>query len=334
MCYPCPWTILLPFSPDRTNDATLASRIRRLRNGGQTDRYVHAEFGINSRLDELQAAVLRARLPFLPSWIARRRALAGQYRRELAPAPVTVPPERDAGHAYHLFPVWSTSREALRQHLFERGIETLIHYPVPLPKQAAFASERPAACPVADRICADVLSLPLHPALEDASVSRVASAVRTFVTPSRHGTSRLMTQLASLVLLGYLPGALVFRLPLADRPRRASLPADERVFWGDRAECLRVLGSRPRARALRYLHVRARSLVRRERVWRVCARRPESAAAWSGSGSFALAGAGACRTRRDRAMAVLPVVGIPHGWQGSRHLHERGDTDRAGAAVS
>ena len=166
-----------------TNDATLASRIRRLRNGGQTDRYVHAEFGINSRLDELQAAVLRARLPFLPSWIARRRALAGQYRRELAPAPVTVPPERDAGHAYHLFPVWSTSREALRQHLFERGIETLIHYPVPLPKQAAFASERPAACPVADRICADVLSLPLHPALEDASVSRVASAVRTFVTP-------------------------------------------------------------------------------------------------------------------------------------------------------
>ena len=166
-----------------TNDAALASRITRLRNGGQTARYVHAELGINSRLDELQAAVLRARLPFLPSWSARRRALAGQYRRELAPAPITVPPERDPGHVYHLFPVRSTSREALRQHLVERGVDTLIHYPVPLPKQAAFASERPAACPVADHVCSEVLSLPLHPALEDASVSRVASAVRTFATP-------------------------------------------------------------------------------------------------------------------------------------------------------
>ena len=166
-----------------TNDAALASRITRLRNGGQTARYVHAELGINSRLDELQAAVLRARLPFLPSWIARRRALAGQYRRELAPAPITVPPERDPGHVYHLFPVRSTSREALRQHLVERGVDTLIHYPVPLPKQAAFASERPAACPVAAHVCSEVLSLPLHPALEDASVSRVASAVRTFATP-------------------------------------------------------------------------------------------------------------------------------------------------------
>src|SRR6185436_19741651 len=76
-----------------TNDASLADRIRRLRNGGQIDRYHHAEFGVNSRLDELQAAILRARLSFLPRWTARRRALAGAYRRALAGASIVVPPE-------------------------------------------------------------------------------------------------------------------------------------------------------------------------------------------------------------------------------------------------
>lgn len=161
------------------NDRALADRARRLRNGGQTNRYEHAEFGVNSRLDEMQAAILRARLPFLQEWTDRRRALARQYRSQLeGVAAVAVPPELDAGHVYHLFPVLSDRREQVREALTQGGIDTLVHYPVPIPRQPALASESPAACPVADRVCAQVFSLPLYPTLADGDVSRVADALR------------------------------------------------------------------------------------------------------------------------------------------------------------
>jgi dTDP-3-amino-3,4,6-trideoxy-alpha-D-glucose transaminase len=160
-----------------TGVAALAERLRRLRNGGQTDRYHHAEPGINSRLDEIQAAVLSARLTFLPAWTARRRALASVYRRELAGAGVGVPPEFDAGHVYHLFPVLASDRDGLRSRLTGAGIETLIHYPVPIPRQLALAAEMPAECPVADRVCAQVLSLPLYPSMPEADAIEVAKAV-------------------------------------------------------------------------------------------------------------------------------------------------------------
>jgi dTDP-4-amino-4,6-dideoxygalactose transaminase len=163
-----------------TNDAALAARLRRLRNGGQTDRYHHAEFGVNSRLDEIQAAILRARLAWLPRWTDERRALAGEYRRRLAGAPVTVPAEHDPGHVYHLFPILSRDRAALQAHLKARGVETLIHYPVPIPRQPAVASERPSDCPVADRVCDEVLSLPLHPGLTRQAVEEVAAALQAF----------------------------------------------------------------------------------------------------------------------------------------------------------
>ena len=163
-----------------TADADLAARLRRLRNGGQTDRYHHGEFGINSRLDEMQAAVLRARLPWLPSWTADRRTLAAEYRRRLAGAPVTVPPERDPGHVYHLFPILSPHRAALQAHMKARGIETLIHYPVPIPRQPALAPERPAQCPIADRVCNEVLSVPLHPGMTLGAVEEVAAALQAF----------------------------------------------------------------------------------------------------------------------------------------------------------
>jgi dTDP-4-amino-4,6-dideoxygalactose transaminase len=160
-----------------TSDPSLAARLSRLRNGGQTDRYHHSEPGLNSRLDEIQAAILSARLTFLPRWTAARRALAAIYRRELAGAGIMVPPECDDGHVYHLFPVRSSSRDALKAALGRAGIETLIHYPVPIPRQPALASESPAACPIADRLCAEVLSLPLHPAMSEALVIEVARAV-------------------------------------------------------------------------------------------------------------------------------------------------------------
>lgn len=163
-----------------TNDAALADRIRRLRNGGQRTRYHHDEFGINSRLDEMQAAILRERLTLLPGWTSTRRALGARYRAALANAPIDVPPQFDAGHVYHLFPVRSAAREALRAHLATEGIETLIHYPVPIPRQPALASTQPAMCPVADRVCDELFSLPLYPTLGEGAVDRVAAAIHAF----------------------------------------------------------------------------------------------------------------------------------------------------------
>jgi dTDP-4-amino-4,6-dideoxygalactose transaminase len=126
----------------------------------------------------MQAAILRARLTFLPEWTARRRALGKRYRAALAGTQVEVPPECDAGHVYHLFPVLSNRRDEIRAHLEGRGIGTLIHYPVPVTRQAAFANLVPTPCPVADRVCRDVFSLPLHPQLSDADADEVADALR------------------------------------------------------------------------------------------------------------------------------------------------------------
>ena len=159
-------------------DDGLAARARRLRNGGQADHYRHIEFGVNSRLDELQAAVLRARLAFLPRWTERRRALAAEYRKALRNVDVvSVPPEQDAGHVYHLFPVLSADRTATQTALRAAAIETLVHYPIPIPRQQALVSERPIDCPVADRVCEQVFSLPLYPAMPDAAVAQVAAAL-------------------------------------------------------------------------------------------------------------------------------------------------------------
>ena len=160
-----------------TSDPDIAARLRRLRNGGQTDKYRHAEYGVNSRLDEIQAAVLRARLAWLPRWTAERRALASAYRARLTDAPVVVPPERDPGHVYHVFPVLCRDRQALQSQLAARGVETLIHYPVPIHRQPAFAAEHSEQCPVADRVCNEVLSLPLHPGLSLQAVDEVAAAL-------------------------------------------------------------------------------------------------------------------------------------------------------------
>jgi dTDP-4-amino-4,6-dideoxygalactose transaminase len=163
-----------------TNDAALAARIKRLRNGGQTTRYRHIEAGANSRLDELQAAILHARLPYLAGWTARRRAIASAYRANIAARGICAPPEFDAGHVYHLFPVLTPHRDAVQAHLGARGIETFIHYPVPIPRQPALAATDPRPCPNADRVCAEVLSLPMYPALTDADVAEVVAGVNAF----------------------------------------------------------------------------------------------------------------------------------------------------------
>ena len=163
-----------------TRDAGLAARIRRLRNGGQTSRYHHEDAGVNSRLDELQAAILRARLPYLPAWTAKRRAIAARYRSALKTASVIIPREFDAGHVYHLFPVLSDERDRFQAHMKERGIETLIHYPVPIPRQPALSGTSPAMCAAADRICGQIVSLPMYPGLTDSQISAVSEAAAAF----------------------------------------------------------------------------------------------------------------------------------------------------------
>jgi len=155
--------------------------LRQLRNGGQRERYDHYwKGGVNSRLDELQAAILRAKLPGLRAATERRRRLAALYRRLLADSPVEVPPECDAGHVYHLFVIRSRRRDALQAHLAAAGIQTLIHYPVPIPNQDAFETSRAFRCPVADQVCGELLSLPLYPSLEEDDVAAVAAAIKDF----------------------------------------------------------------------------------------------------------------------------------------------------------
>ncbi|HVT49291.1 MAG TPA: DegT/DnrJ/EryC1/StrS family aminotransferase [Vicinamibacterales bacterium] len=172
-----------------TNDASLAERVRRLRNGGQTNRYEHVEMGVNSRLDEIQAAILSERLTELPAWTGERRALARRYRERLAGAPVVVPREADAGHVYHLFVVRSARRAELMAHLDARGIGTLIHYPISIPRQAAFQAFAGGECPAADRAAAEVCSLPLHPRLTKAEVDVIAETIATWRPATPAGSS-------------------------------------------------------------------------------------------------------------------------------------------------
>jgi dTDP-4-amino-4,6-dideoxygalactose transaminase len=154
--------------------------LKRLRNGGQTSRYHHHEFGVNTRLDEMQAAILRERLRYLPAWTAKRRSIAARYREALTNPRMHVPLQFDRGHVYHLFPVLVEAREAFQAHMTAHGVETLIHYPVAIPRQPALASTSPSMCPAADRVCSQVVSLPMYPALSDEAIAQVIEGGSTF----------------------------------------------------------------------------------------------------------------------------------------------------------
>jgi len=164
------------------SDPARAARIRRARNGGQSDRYHHAEPGLNSRLDEIQAAILRVGLRHLEAANDRRRALAALYLRELAGVEgLSLPREQPYARSnWHLFVIRHPRRDALMASLKERGVGTLIHYPVPLHLQGAFAflGGRPGDFPAAEKAAAEILSLPLYPEMSDAQALTVAAAVR------------------------------------------------------------------------------------------------------------------------------------------------------------
>ena len=168
-----------------TDDEELALRVRRLRNYGERSKDVNVEPGDNSRLDEIQAAVLRAKLPYLERWNAERRRIAARYDELLAGAAV-VCPARDEGHACHLYVVRSEARDALRAHLEAAGIGSQVHYPTPVHRQPAYRGRARVAASLetTERLAHEVLSLPCHPGIGDEQLELVAEAMTTFSRPA------------------------------------------------------------------------------------------------------------------------------------------------------
>lgn len=165
-------------------DDALAARLRKLRLHGGAKQYHHEEVGYNSRLDTLQAAVLRTKLPHLDGWNAARRARAARYDALLAGHPAICPPRTAEGneHIFHQYTVRVERRDALRQHLEAAGIGSAVYYPTPLHLQPCFAhlGGRRGQLPVTEAASASVLSLPIYPELTDAQQDAVASAIRSF----------------------------------------------------------------------------------------------------------------------------------------------------------
>jgi dTDP-3-amino-3,4,6-trideoxy-alpha-D-glucose transaminase len=164
-----------------TDDGRLAAGVKALRNGGQSSRYVHERRGINSRLDELQAAVLRAKLPHLERDNGRRREIAARYAAALEGTEVVPVRARDgAVSSMHLFVVRAPARSVIEEHLRGSGIQTLVHYPIPVHLQPAYRDhdQGEGSCPIAEAAAKHILSLPLYPTMTDEDVDYVVNALR------------------------------------------------------------------------------------------------------------------------------------------------------------
>jgi dTDP-4-amino-4,6-dideoxygalactose transaminase len=161
-----------------TDRDDVAARLRRLRHHGDAARYRHVALGYCSRLDELQAALLRVKLRHLPRWTEARRCVAARYGERLAGLPLTLPVERPgARHVYHLYTVRHPARDALAKALAGLGVGTAVHYPTPVPAQPMFGADE-RRWPEAARAAREVLSLPCFPELRDEEIEHIARAVR------------------------------------------------------------------------------------------------------------------------------------------------------------
>lgn len=168
-----------------TADPALDAALRKLRNYGEETRYHHVVPGFNSRLDEIQAAILRVKLPHVEAWNEQRRALAARYADALAGLPLQLPPQAAwAESNHHLYPIRLDRRDELQIFLRERGIQTLMHYPIAVHLQPAYANLGYGrdAFPVAELACASVLSLPLYPEMEQGIQDEIIRAVGSFFT--------------------------------------------------------------------------------------------------------------------------------------------------------
>jgi dTDP-4-amino-4,6-dideoxygalactose transaminase len=170
-----------------TNDETLVQRASRLRNYGQSQRYHHPELGMNSRLDELQAALLAERLKWLPEFTQRRRAIGAAYHAGLQHPKVKLlaPPEEELAHVYHLFVITCEHRAELQAHLQAHDVQTLIHYPIPVHYQEACKDITcdPNGLHHSEYHAQTCLSLPCHPQMSNDNISQVIKAVNSFKIP-------------------------------------------------------------------------------------------------------------------------------------------------------
>jgi dTDP-4-amino-4,6-dideoxygalactose transaminase len=165
-----------------TADDATARRLRALRHHAQTDRYVHTELGFNYRMEGLQGLVLSHKLPLLDGWTESRRKLARIYQERLAGLPLRLPQVVHNDHVFHLYVVRTADRDPLRDHLRQAGIETGLHYPIPLHAQPALASfvSDPQSFPVADRYARECLSLPLFTGMTEGQLGRVCETIGCF----------------------------------------------------------------------------------------------------------------------------------------------------------
>lgn len=164
-----------------TNDSELADTLLALRNYGSHEKYKNIYRGVNSRLDEMQAAMLLVKLNHLDEQIAHRRTIAARYLREINNPEITLPEcEKEEQHVWHLFVVRSTRRLELQAHLDACGIQTLIHYPIPPHKQQAYAVFNEKHYPISEAMHNEVLSLPMGPHLTENDVEKVIAACNSF----------------------------------------------------------------------------------------------------------------------------------------------------------
>lgn len=169
-----------------TNDEELAKRVRALRAHGGRVKYHHEELGVNSRLDEVQAAILRVKLPHLEDWIARRRAVAARYDEALGKLGVTTPARVDqTRNVYHQYTIRVRDRERISRSLAENGVQSMVYYPVPLHMQEVHRGLGYAqgAFPHSELAAQEVLSLPVYPELRPEVQDRVIEAVRSALEP-------------------------------------------------------------------------------------------------------------------------------------------------------
>jgi len=162
-----------------TSDKVLADTVAALGNYGSRQKYIHEMQGLNSRLDEIQAAVLRVKLKYLDRDNTRRQAIANRYLKEIKNSKIILPHVVNE-HVWHLFVVRCNQRDALQQHLTNKGIQTIIHYPIPPHKQGAYIEWNQTSFPITEQIHNEVLSLPISPVIENIEVDAVISAINEF----------------------------------------------------------------------------------------------------------------------------------------------------------
>lgn len=165
-----------------TNDSALFEKIKALANYGSDRKYHHIYKGVNSRLDELQAAVLDVKLPYLDADNARRREIASCYRTHIVNPAVTLPQTYDEeAHVWHVFAVRTPERARFQAYLAEKGIQTIIHYPTPPHRQGAYAEWNERSFPVTEKIHREIISLPISPVMTEDEVRYVIEKVNAYV---------------------------------------------------------------------------------------------------------------------------------------------------------